>query len=59
MIPAGLQVLRDLGPEEEKYGVDKPITEWKCHGCDATKPIDQMSRCGRCKIYAYCSKVCM
>lgn len=34
-------------------------TQWKCHGCDSSKPIAQMSRCGRCKTYAYCSKVYM
>lgn len=58
VIPASLKALQELGPEEEKYSVARPITQWKCHGCDASKPPDQMSRCGRCKIYAYCSKEC-
>lgn len=58
MFPIGLQALRELGPEVAKYAVDSESEHWKCHGCDTNKPIEQMSRCGQCKVYSYCSKVC-
>ncbi|POS79241.1 hypothetical protein DHEL01_v202364 [Diaporthe helianthi] len=57
VVPASLKALREVGPEDEEYSVAGSATQWKCHGCDASKPAAQMSRCGRCKVYAYCSKV--
>ncbi|KAK2602889.1 hypothetical protein N8I77_009391 [Diaporthe amygdali] len=58
VFPAGLQTLRSLGSEAAIYAVDGESEQWKCHGCDAVKPHGQMSRCGQCKTYAYCSKEC-
>lgn len=40
-----------------KFAVDSDSEQWKCHGCGFNKPVDQMSRCGQCKTYSYCSKV--
>ncbi|KAG8163309.1 hypothetical protein KVR01_006606 [Diaporthe batatas] len=58
VVPASLQALEEVGPEEEEYSVAGVEKQWKCHGCDASKPVAQMSRCGRCLTYAYCSKEC-
>lgn len=58
VFPIGLEALRELSSEVAKYAVEGVGKNWKCHGCDASKPIDQMSRCGQCKVYSYCSKVC-
>lgn len=57
VFPIGLQALRELGSDVAKYAVDSESQQWKCHGCEISKPTDQMSRCGECKVYAYCSKV--
>lgn len=58
MFPIGLQALRELSHDVTKYAADNESEQWKCHGCETSKPTGQMSRCGECKVYSYCSKVC-
>lgn len=58
VFPMSLKALQNLGPEVGRYAVDGERPQWKCHGCDASKPIEQLSRCSQCKVYSYCSKVC-
>ncbi|KAG6356016.1 hypothetical protein INS49_015401 [Diaporthe citri] len=58
VFPIGLQALRELSHDVVKYAVDSESKQWKCQGCETSKPTGQMSRCGECKVYSYCSKEC-
>ncbi|KAL1849148.1 hypothetical protein Daus18300_013353 [Diaporthe australafricana] len=58
VFPAGLTALRSIGSDVAKWAAGGEAEQWKCQWCDAVKPRGEMSRCGQCKVYAYCSKEC-
>lgn len=57
VFPVSLQNLKRLGTDLSEYAAGTEGEQWKCHGCDMIKPSSQLSRCGKCKLFCYCSKV--
>ncbi|KAK7740970.1 hypothetical protein SLS53_005033 [Cytospora paraplurivora] len=58
VFPASQRDLQRLSSEVNEFAPETEGGPWRCHGCHAVKPMDQMSRCGKCKVFGYCSKDC-